>query len=235
MPHAYHLLVGLSALCLTILAIGCTQAVVAQESQPSPLHCVDSNTNGMIDISELFDVINAYFDGARITHPDTTPTPEPSPTPTPAHGSRGNPVPLGTALKVRNSETDHWEVTVLETTTDATELVLDENQFNDPPEEGNQFFIAKVRAKYLGTDSNRFNGSLRLGTLGDGGVVYTTFGNSCGVIPDELPNSELFTNGTIEGNECWEIASTDAESLLMVFGKAFLTSDGNRVWFSLQE
>ena len=124
----------------------------------------------------------------------------------------------------------------MQTTPDATELVLDERPFNDPPEEGNQFFIAKVRAKYLGTDSNRFKGRLRLGALGDGGVLYTTINNSCSLfIPDRLPDPELFTNGTIEGNVCWEIASTDAESLLMVFGKVFLLPDENRVWFNLQE
>ena len=145
-------------------------------------------------------------------------------------------MPLGTAFEVRNSETDHWEVTVLQTTPNATELVLDENQFNDPPEDGNQFFIAKVRAKYLGTDSTRFSGHLRLGSLGDtGGVLYTTYGNSCGVIPDGLPNNELFTNGTIEGNVCWEIRSTDAESLLMLFGEAFLHSEDNRFWFNMNE
>ena len=267
-----YIIAGFIAVALAVLiALILTQDAVAQESQPSPLHCVDSNANGVIDISELFDVIDAYFDGTRITHPTPTPTPtqtpEPSPTPTltpaltpthtpthtptptqtptptPTHGSRDNPVPLGTAFEVRNSETDHWEVTVLETTPDATELVLDENDenpfsFNDPPEAGNQFFIAKVRAKYLGTDSNRFNGSRRLGTSGDGGVVYTILGNSCGDIPDELPNPELFTNGTIEGNKCWEIASTDAESLLMIFEDAsasFLPSEGNRVWFSMDE
>ena len=123
----------------------------------------------------------------------------------------------------------------METTPDATALVLEENQFNGPPEEGNQFFIAKVRAKYLGPDSTRFDGSFRLKALGDGGVVYSTFGNSCGVIPDRLPDPELFTNGTIEGNVCWEIASADVDSLLMILEREFLSTEGNRVWFSLQE
>ena len=229
-----YIIAGFIAVALSVLVVLLlTRDAVAQESQPSPLHCVDSNGNGVIDISELFDVIDAYFGSSPIIHPTPAATPEPSPTPT--HGSRGNPVPLDTAFEVRNSETDHWEVTVLETTPDATNLVLNENQFNDPPEDGNQFFIAKVRAKYLGTDSANFNGRLRLGALGDGGVLYTTSGNSCGVIPDGLPNNELFTNGTIEGNVCWEILSTDAESLLMVFGEAFLHSTDNRFWFDLTE
>ena len=120
------------------------------------------------------------------------------------------------------------------TTADATQIVLDEYQLNDPPEVGNQFFIVNVRAKYLGQDSTRFRGSTRLKALGDGGVVYTTFGDSCGVIPDALPDPELFTNGTIEGNECWQIASSDVDSLLMILEPDFLSDDGTRVWFSLQ-
>ena len=228
------MLVGLSALCLTILAIGCAQNAVAQESQPSPLHCVDSNGNGIIDISELFDVIDAYFDSSPITHPGKTPTP--TQTPTPTLGSRDNPVPLGTAFEVANSETDHWEVTVLETTPNATDLVLAEDSFfSDPPEEGNQFFIANVRAKYLGTDSTKFGGRYRLEALGDGGVVYTIPANSCGIIPNSLPNPELFTNGTIEGNVCWQIASADVDSLLMLLDEASYSSDPNRYWFSLHD
>ena len=78
--------------------------------------------------------------------------------------------------------------------------------------------MVTIGAKYLGPDSTRFSGWFRLRVLGDGGVVYTTFGNSCGVIPDELPDPELFTNGSVAGNECWQIASTDATSLVMFLG-----------------
>ena len=242
-----------AVIVLSLVAFGAISIGAVSADSGSNLGCVDSNGNGVIDVSELFDVIDAYFDGTPVSPPEPTPpptpsgTPTPTPTPTasptptptatpmPAIGSRGNPVPLGTSLEVRNSDTDHWEVTVLETTPDAAALVLEENRFNDPPGEGNQFFIAKVRAKYLGPDSTRFGGNFRLKALGDGGVVYTTFGNSCGVIPDSLPDPELFTNGMIEGNECWEIASTDADSLLMILEREFLSTEGSRAWFSLQE
>ena len=199
--------------------------IMAKDAVSTDLRCVDGNSNGVIDISELFDVNDAYFSGTLISSPGPT---------NPAFGSRDNPVPLGTAVEVEHSGTDHWQVTVLETIADATQIVLDENQFNDSPEVGNQFFIVNVRAKYLGQDSTRFSGISRLKALGDGGVVYTTFGNWCGVIPDELPNPELFTNGTIEGNECWQIASSDVDSLLMILEPDFLSDEGTRVWFSLQ-
>ena len=164
--------------------------------------------------------------------PSQTPGPTATPTPVPSLGTQQQPVPFGTPFTFRNSSTDHWEVTVLETTPNATRAILNENRFNDPPESGNQFYMVKVKAKYLGADSERFSGFYRLRALGDEGVVYTTFGNSCGVIPDDLPDPELFTGGEIEGNECWEIDSSDADSLVLLVDPD-ISSRGQRVWFSL--
>ena len=77
--------------------------------------------------------------------------------------------------------------------------------------------------------------------MGIGGVVYTTFADYCGVIPDDLPDPELFTNGTVEGNVCWEVADDDVDSLQMfldsgLFSGLFsgLLSDTPRTWFALQ-
>ena len=116
---------------------------------------------------------------------------------------------------------------------DATQLVLGENRFNDPPEEGFRFYIVTIRVQYLGPDSTSFDGSYRLKALGVGGVVYTTFADSCGVILDDLPDPELFTNGTVEGNVCWEVADGDADSLQMFLDPG-LFSDTPRTWFALQ-
>ena len=162
--------------------------------------------------------------------PGATPTPTPSPTPT-ALGTQQQPVPFGTTFTFLNSVTDHWEFTVLEATPNATSEILNHNQFNDPPASGNQFYMVKVRAKYLGTGSERFRDT-RLKTLGDGAVVYAGFGVWCGVIPDSLPEPELFTNGQVEGNRCWEVASSDADSLVL-FVEPYSSYTGTRFWFSL--
>jgi hypothetical protein len=156
--------------------------------------------------------------------------PTPTPTPPPL-GSRQNPVQLGTEVDVKNSDDDHWRVVVIDTVPDATQLVLAENPYNDPPEEGFRFYVVTIRAQYLGPDSTNFHGSYRLRTLGVGGVVYT---NHCGVIPDNLPNPELFTNGTVEGNVCWEVADDDVESLQMFLEPGFF-SGAPRTWFALQD
>ena len=166
--------------------------------------------------------------------PTARPTPAPTPTPetkrlTGSLGSRGNPVPFGQAVRVGS-----WEITVVKTAADATKDVINENPWNDPPEQGNQFFMVTVKAKYIGSGSTRFDGSYRLRALGSSGVVYTTFENSCGAIPNEFSDPELFRGGQIEGAECWQIASLDADSLVMILYPDFL-SDDKRVWFSLQD
>ena len=172
---------------------------------------------------------------------ELSPTPVPKPTPlcTPVPGPLGSrecPLPFGISAEIKFSdESDHWEITVLSIQPDATEYVLSENPYNDPPADGNQFYMAIIRAKYLGPGSTRFSGSSKLRALGVGGVVYTAFSNSCGYIPEGgLPNPELFTNGTIEGSVCWSIALSDAESLVLIMGADYSGGD-DRAWFALTE
>ena len=141
--------------------------------------------------------------------------------------SRDNPVQLG----LTGVQGD-WEITVLGTTPDATELVLAENQFNDPPKAGNQFYMANVRMQYLGPESERPRES-RLKALGNKGVLYSALFNDCGVIPDDFPILvELFTGGQVEGNVCWEVHSDEVESLVMVVEPEFLHGD-DRLWMAL--
>ena len=164
--------------------------------------------------------------------PGSTPTPVCNPGPL---GSRECPLPFGVPAEVEFDETDHWEITVLGTQPDATEAVLAYYSGNDPPADGNQFYMATIRVKYLGPNSTEFDEFGQLASLGVGGVVYN-YSNRCGLPPNYLPvpSPELFTNGTIEGSVCWEIASTDAESLVMI-----VDPDGygnkDRAWFALTE
>ena len=107
-----------------------------------------------------------------------THTPSPTQTPTPSVGSSDNPEPFRNAARV----SENWEVAVVSVVADATSTVLAENGFNDPPMAASQF-----------------DGSYRLRTVGESGIVLTTFENSCGLIPDELPDPEVFTGGASLG------------------------------------
>ena len=120
-------------------------------------------------------------------------------------------------------------MTVVAVNSDARAEVLAENQFNDPPQEGSQFYMVTVRAKYLGEGSDRFNASLK--AVGQSSVVHT---DSCGVLPNDLFfTPEVFTGGEISGNVCWEIAETDAESLEMFAETLGSRFERIRIWFAL--
>ena len=129
----------------------------------------------------------------------------------PDRGSRNNPIPRGEAAMLYGG----WEVRVVGVIPNATELVLRENMFNDPPKPGYQFFIVTIEATYRGPGSARFDGGFRLRAVGPANVSYSTFEDSCGVIPDEISDREVFSGGTIRGNVCWQVLSSDAENLLM--------------------
>ncbi len=172
------------------------------------------------------------FIGYMIGESVTTPTPEATATPPVEEllGSRAKPVPFGETIEVNTGDpSGHWELTVVEAEADAASQILDENSYNDPPSEGHQFYMVRVRAKYLGSDSAIVFSELTFKALGDQGVAYD---ESCGVLPDDIDTfAELFTGGQIEGNQCFEINEADAKSLLVFIEVGIF--DGQRVWFSL--
>jgi hypothetical protein len=129
-----------------------------------------------------------------------------------------------------------WIVTVTGVAADAWPSIQAANMFNDPPEAGRQFFMISVTATYRGSGSSRLNSSFAMRSVGRAtGVAYTTFNNSCGVLPEpnlKLDDPEVFSGGTISGNAaCWSIASADAGSLVMFYDG--FGSD-KRTWFALR-
>jgi RTX calcium-binding nonapeptide repeat (4 copies) len=134
----------------------------------------------------------------------TPPPPQPGTT-------RDNPIPIGTAATL----SDGWRISVVAVTPDATQAVLAENQFNDPPVSGKQFFLVTVTATYTAAGSSSFDGFFRLRAVGPSAVSYATFTDSCGVIPNDISNAETFTGGTITGNVCWQVLTSDASGLVM--------------------
>jgi hypothetical protein len=128
-----------------------------------------------------------------------------------------------------------WEITVIAVTPDATDQVLADNQFNEPPREGSQYFIAELEATYVGSDSSTFWIDMSVGAVGESRVVYEPFGASCGLVPSDINDAgETFPGGTITGNVCWTIRSSDAPTLVMIAEESF-TFEGTRVFFALTE
>jgi hypothetical protein len=143
-----------------------------------------------------------------------------------AAGTREDPIPIGTAADIG----DGWLIKVLEVYPNANEIVAEENQFNSPPEGGQQFFLARIELTYTGPDSSEFAAGYRLRAVGPTSVVYSIHGNSAGVIPNKLDKAEAFTGGTVAGNIGWAIDSSDADRLVMYDDHA---SKGDRIFMAL--
>ena len=138
-----------------------------------------------------------------------------------------NPTPAGEVLQ----GTDGTEIVVTGILEDATNLVLETNQFNDPPKPGNRFYMVTVAVSYVsGSDSLNVT-EADYSLIGDKKVVYAPFEESCGVIPDELA-AELFPGGQAEGNVCFQIEADDGNFVLIY--EPFLSFEGERRFLGLE-
>jgi hypothetical protein len=141
------------------------------------------------------------------------------------------PIALGKAGQVGD-----FLVEVLDAQPDATEAVLAYDTFNDPPEAGSQFYLARVRVTYVGETKGTPSFDLNVQAVGENSVEYTTSDNSCGWVPDTVGSaSELFPGGEVAYNVCWQITSADEESLVMFVEPYFVTDETERAWFALTE
>ncbi|MBD8062299.1 hypothetical protein [Oceanitalea stevensii] len=109
-------------------------------------------------------------------------------------GTRSNPYPVGTPV------TDgEWEVTLGEPREGWSEIQA-ENQFNEAPAEGTEFYLVPVTATYLGDETGLPWMDLSVQFVGSDARTYT---DSCGVIPGDLMDvDELYEGGVAEGNVC---------------------------------
>ena len=154
--------------------------------------------------------------------PDSThiPTSPPSETPTPTNAtpvspgaSRNNPIPLGEQVITH----DGFSLWIEEVTENATQIILNGNQFNDPPAPGNQFVMMRIKVKNNNPNPDNFRAGSRLRAVGNASVEYRQSGDgSCGVIPSEFESSrDLFQSGELTGNICFSVQSSDVASLVM--------------------
>jgi len=142
-------------------------------------------------------------------------------------GSRGNPIPTGQAALIGS-----WEITVIGSAPDATDLVTAENTFNDPPNAGNQFLLVQVQATNRGIGSETPFEVMTFSAVGPSSVAYS-YEDDCGVVPDPFPDfTEVFAGGTVEGNLCWSVTGDDAAALVLIVDAAFSIED-ERAFFEI--
>lgn len=136
------------------------------------------------------------------------------PTPTPVLGvNPSRPIPIGQPAVYA----DGWTITVLSSVLDATAQILAFNPANMPPEEGRQFFMATVQVIYNGSEpSASFEAGFVLRAIGRTFTAYS-ISSSCGIIPGELPGTEVAPGGSLTGTVCWSVLEADAENLVMYY------------------
>lgn len=108
-----------------------------------------------------------------------------------------------------------WRVAIIDTVPDATDLVLDENMYNERPDAGWQFFMATVSVENTGSKPDVFAASYLLRAIGESGQEYTTFDDYCGVVPDPFPGDAIPPGTVHTGNICWSVRTEDVNALVM--------------------
>jgi len=138
-------------------------------------------------------------------------------------GSRARPVPLHTAFVIPDSK--GWKVRVNSSIPNATKLVLAENQFNDEPAAGRQFYMINVTATYAGSGRSAAFSGLTFSALGRSNVAYDS-SDDCGVTPTEFDDfKKVFSGGSISGNVCFSVKKNDVPSLLLMVEPGFSFDD----------
>jgi hypothetical protein len=140
-------------------------------------------------------------------------------------GTRLDPIPLG-----REAQVGDWKVKVVGAALDATQAVLDENMFNDPPDSGSQYVLISVEASYVGQATSTFWIDMLYSFVGSEGK---TFSLAAAVAPDPITNAgEASAGGAISGNLVFMVASDQIPGGTLMLEEAFAWDKG-RVFFAV--
>lgn len=140
---------------------------------------------------------------------------------------RNNPVPFG-----QTATAEDWQIIVEDVISGpaAWEIILDANQFNDPPPEGMVYVLVKVRVRYIGLSEDEQNVGDRDFTLfaGSGEALE----RPSVVEPEPELFFDLYAGGEVEG---WIVlqAPAEAQDWVLYFNPAYDGSGVNGRYLSL--
>jgi hypothetical protein len=148
--------------------------------------------------------------------------------PTEAGTERNNPAPVSETVI-----TEDWEVTVLELFRgeEAWAMVLEANQFNEPPAEGMEYIVARVRIRYIGAEDKAelVDGSFFKST-GSASVLYDV---PPAVDPDPQLDAYLYPGGEFEGWVTVQVAVGET-GVMLVFEPWFNFSGNNKRFIAIE-
>jgi hypothetical protein len=160
---------------------------------------------------EVFIDASAAPTGAVTMVPLTGPQPGATSTP-----GRLAPTPVGVAAPIGEG----WRLAVSGAARDITELVMADNEFNEPPPDGFRFIGVDVTYAYDGEGSaSAF--SVTANAVGDSNLALST---QCGVTPGEMDmTADIFSGGTVSGTLCF-VAPATSPTLVLYATADFLAS-----------
>ncbi len=144
-------------------------------------------------------------------------------------GSRGNEISFGSSTVI-----GEWEMAVVGFDGDATEVVLGEASFNEPPTLGNVFVMVDIEATYLGPDSSNFWSDFSWLILGSDNVALNSFDAGCGSFPNDFSFSDQVLAGeSTEGSFCFEVSIDEVDALSLIIDDFSTFGPEGRMFFDL--
>src|SRR5690625_1268979 len=186
--------VGLVGLGLVLVLAACGTGTVQPRGQsgPGPVAAATDDAEATPASAETED-----GQSEPTEEPTEEPTQESTEEPSPEAGTRENPFRIDDPVG-----NDDWDIQLGEPY-EAWDEVRAENQFNDPPGEGMEFWILPVTVTYVGEETGDPFWDLDFGFVGDDSRTYD---DDCGVIPDELYDvGEVYPDGEASANVCLEV------------------------------
>ena len=141
---------------------------------------------------------------------------------------RQNPAAVGD-----KAVTDRWEITVVEVVRgeEALRLILDADDFNEPPEEGFEYLLAKIRAKNINVDGEEeWLDSTNFTVIGDLNEEYDT---PFFTAPAPEFDANSYPGAEFEGWISLQAAEDDS-GLLLIFESFYDFSEDSERYFALE-
>ena len=158
---------------------------------------------------------------------DTTEEPEPEPEPESEAGTRENPLPLGEATTIGD-----YKVTVTAVNLDATDVVLDVNEFNEDP--AGTYVLVSLAGTFLGEDDTEGMPGWELSAVIVGSDAKQYRDTETFAVPPSplIEGPTLEAGGEFEGNFVIDVP-TEALDGAALFVEAILSFDEERAYFAL--
>jgi hypothetical protein len=152
--------------------------------------------------------------------------------PTTARPTTKPDVAFNTAADVTNG----WTLTAQAYEADATAAVMAANEFNTPPAAGQRYITIHLSATFAGRpDAQKSTVSdLSLRSVGAKGVAYNSYDCSASLAKPLETFTDVFAGATLEGDVCFLIDDSDADSLRLYIETYDSNLDNTTTFFSLR-